>query len=404
MKQSLAGYGMRSKIRRGAKKGFTLVELLVVMAIIGVLVGITVPAVFAVRKSFELSATKWEVDQLANAIEQYRAKYGEYPPDGSSWPILEAHYRRAFPHILQSELDLLNPSYYTGQCSIQATMPADIRNDNDPSLTGFDISVFDRAEALVFALGGFSSDTQRPFTGKGGPFIASPGAASGYVYNTARSNSFYDFPTGRLSVVTTAVGVISNDEEVLGEAPSQTRSGVVNDLMPVFLSRGKLFSDDGCPYVYFDSRTYQFVKPSGVVYANFYEPGNVLTGMSNRGDTVKYGAARPYLSDSVNANIVSQPQAYANADTFQLLSPGGDGAYGGRLGSAFTSAPVLFAAPSGFPCAPDSSKGPGFYKLSTMFGPYVLSPEHMNGVNNKYNPGLDNASNFVENRTFGESR
>ena len=84
--------------------GFTLVELLVVIAIIGVLAGLLVPAVFAVRKTFNNASVKFEVQGLDSAVNNYRTKYGDYPPDGSSWPIMESHFRKAFPGILQSEL------------------------------------------------------------------------------------------------------------------------------------------------------------------------------------------------------------------------------------------------------------------------------------------------------------
>ena len=182
--ESLGAGGLFARTGMAKRSGFTLVELLVVISIIGVLVGLLVPAVFAVRRTMNNGMVKIEVQALANAVEKYRTKYGDYPPDGSDWRIMETHFRKAFPSILQSELNLLNPSL---------PVSATIRND-------YDGRVMDPAEALVFFLGGFSTDGQKPFTGKGGPFVNTGTPASPvYQYNPQRENSFYEFNSGRLN-------------------------------------------------------------------------------------------------------------------------------------------------------------------------------------------------------------
>ncbi len=97
------------------RRAFTLVELMVVIVIIGIIAGFALPAIFSAVKAARQGAYKLEVDTLADAVEKYRTKYGDYPPDGSSWPIMERHLRKAFPQILQSELNLLNPANFAGQ-------------------------------------------------------------------------------------------------------------------------------------------------------------------------------------------------------------------------------------------------------------------------------------------------
>jgi prepilin-type N-terminal cleavage/methylation domain-containing protein len=291
MKMSKAmGYSRGGSANR---QGFTLVELLVVIAIIGVLAGLLLPALFSIRTSFNRSAVKFEVQSLADAFEKYRSKYGDYPPDGSSWPIMEAHFRKAFPNVLNSELDLL-----------RVGMNPDIHND-------YRGQVMDRAEALVFFLGGFSADSQRPFTGAGGPFQKLPNN-SGYSYNVGRQNEMYEFPSNRL---------VFDDEVVFETGPAASPSAI--DLLPVFLSYGTT-ANNGNPYVYFDARSYGIPGVS---------PLNEHRTKRQNGQGVDYmDVVRPMLAES---------GVYENLKTYQIASPGMDGIYGFEV-PAGNNLPVLF--------------------------------------------------------------
>jgi general secretion pathway protein G len=59
--------------------GFTLLELLVVMVIIGLLAGYVGPKMFGQIGKSEVKATKAQIDALQKALDQYRIDVGSYP-------------------------------------------------------------------------------------------------------------------------------------------------------------------------------------------------------------------------------------------------------------------------------------------------------------------------------------
>ena len=64
---------------RAAQCGFTLLELLVVMAIIGLLAGYVGPRYFAQIGKSEIKAARAQIDALEKALDQYRLDTGHYP-------------------------------------------------------------------------------------------------------------------------------------------------------------------------------------------------------------------------------------------------------------------------------------------------------------------------------------
>lgn len=60
-------------------RGFTLLELLVVMVIIGLLVGYVGPRYFSQVGKSEVKAARAQIDALEKALDQYRIDTGRYP-------------------------------------------------------------------------------------------------------------------------------------------------------------------------------------------------------------------------------------------------------------------------------------------------------------------------------------
>lgn len=68
--------------RAQATSAFTLIELLAVIAVIGILAGMVVGLAPAASNKLKESRVRAELQQLVTLIEAYKAKYGVYPPDG----------------------------------------------------------------------------------------------------------------------------------------------------------------------------------------------------------------------------------------------------------------------------------------------------------------------------------
>lgn len=64
---------------KGLSMGFTLLELLVVMVIIGLLVGYVGPRYFSQVGKSEVKAARAQIDALEKALDQYRLDTGRYP-------------------------------------------------------------------------------------------------------------------------------------------------------------------------------------------------------------------------------------------------------------------------------------------------------------------------------------
>jgi general secretion pathway protein G len=70
---------MRKWIRRGREEGYTLVELLVVLAIMGLLATIVTTQVLRYYSSAKVSTAHAQVESFSSALDLYKLDVGSYP-------------------------------------------------------------------------------------------------------------------------------------------------------------------------------------------------------------------------------------------------------------------------------------------------------------------------------------
>ncbi|RPJ16560.1 MAG: type II secretion system protein GspG, partial [Deltaproteobacteria bacterium] len=72
-------YFYRAARGRGGSMGFTLLELLVVLVILGLLVGYVAPRFFGQVGKSEVKVATAQIRALEDALDQYRLDVGRYP-------------------------------------------------------------------------------------------------------------------------------------------------------------------------------------------------------------------------------------------------------------------------------------------------------------------------------------
>ncbi len=361
-----------------SRHGFTLVEIMVVVVIIGILLSLVVPATMrAIQRARETEA-KMEISSLASAVEQYQQRWNDYPPDGSDLPVLQRHMRKVFPRMAEPDQSLLFALTH-------------------PDGSNFSSVAMDRAEALVFFLGGFSEDVAHPLTGAGGPLETDQSnegstALSDYQYNATRDGALFEFAPERLTFGLSGNRYVSTDEAELGYADVEHGVTPQNgpDLLPAYRS-----TRARTPILYFDSRSYGVVSTGAY---NGYWAGGEFGGV--RPYKTSIGIQPPTSGSYASAGAAFNAVNFQNRDTFQIISPGGDGIYGALVSidpSDRTSPPIHFITDenedaniaAGTAVTPNpadifdlGSIGPSISRFQESSWPGIINNGHLDNVTN----------------------
>jgi prepilin-type N-terminal cleavage/methylation domain-containing protein len=187
-------------------RAFTLIEMLTVIVIIGILATLITAAAIRARTAAKNFAVRKEISDLQQALEAYKLKYLEYPPDFATFEplMMDAslinirrqavlrHLRNGFPRYVEN---LDSRTIAAGRA------PSDGERWNlfkvDLAVYGLNPDNFDHASALVFWLGGLPE--QPPAAGqKWIPAGFHADKANPFKAGLPRTEPFFTFTADRL--------------------------------------------------------------------------------------------------------------------------------------------------------------------------------------------------------------
>lgn len=165
------------------RSGFTLVEMLTVIVIIGILAAMTAGGAIAARRAVIRGVIKGDMSQLDMALQKYRSDTGEFPPDfafcdetssrgDAARARVLSHLRKRFPRMRLADWAAFATA--TGMTA-------------GPAATQLNPST-----ALAFWLGG-------PLDGTGKPKGFSEDPANPFKVGEPRSTPYFDFDPARMS-------------------------------------------------------------------------------------------------------------------------------------------------------------------------------------------------------------
>jgi len=85
-------------MRNQKLKGFTLLELLVVIVIIGLLAGYVAPRYFSQVGKSEVQVARAQIDALEKAIDQYRLDNRRYPTSEEGLAAVQSYLKKSVPN------------------------------------------------------------------------------------------------------------------------------------------------------------------------------------------------------------------------------------------------------------------------------------------------------------------
>jgi prepilin-type N-terminal cleavage/methylation domain-containing protein len=309
------------RTRSRPTRGFTLVEILVVLGIIAILAALLLPAAMQVVTRARNTAIAMEVTKLADAVEAYKQDKGDYPPNFRDYQAFIRHVQRCYPKINPTHLNAVVGTVWPGYNTSSPTPPAGA------------IPKIDEGESLVFWLSCVDNDPRLPFKYISLLAADTPTLSTGTKpLPPPNPKKYYEFNQSRLE----------SAEPSGGDGFNSYKAQYCKDTY----------------YLYIDSRSYleceQFAAYSdaaGNRYASAEEDlPTTNPPTTSMVPTNPHKCARPYWSDTKMAGTGTTRAQYkpVNPTTYQILCAGQDGDFGLYDKLETTITPDVKQFPSGF--------------------------------------------------------
>lgn len=128
-------------LRPHARRGFTLIELMIVIAIIAILAGVLIPNYVRARSKSQLTACQAGLKSIATALEVYATENSGHFPN--SLTALTPNYLKAMPTCASVHSDTYsttfisgsNPDLFTMVCGTLGHTGAGVNLPNYPQFT-----------------------------------------------------------------------------------------------------------------------------------------------------------------------------------------------------------------------------------------------------------------------------
>ncbi|MHC5163191.1 MAG: type II secretion system protein [Planctomycetota bacterium] len=273
--------------------GFTLVELLTTLAVIGVLLGLLIPALNQVTKKATQVKQKAQFHAIGNALEAFRNDYGDYPPSAYN-PLITTDIATASHNLAEALVGRDGLGFHPAS-QFRGDGLADVNGDGTPDIIYGDPSTY------------VAQTPAQNLASRKGPYLELESANA-----------------VKLSSIAPAF------------IPALADSYVLVDMYKI-LKNSATSKEVGMPILYYRANRLKIgnsANPADWDMANTYSIndsfcnslGIIKPGSGHYGDDVPTNASIFYNAIQ-NPNFTSPPRPY-RAESFILQSAGPDGLYG----------------------------------------------------------------------------